>query len=105
MCDCPLCPLIESNTQLCDVLIRYSKKDFALKMPFKHANTPAVISKAIGRLAYTVLTSHDLLNKQKIGDSCDLEQETYEFFMKRVMKNVWKVCFHTKKIETNEDPS
>jgi hypothetical protein len=104
MCDCPLCPLTESNTQLCDILLRRNKTNFTIGLPDRHKNISPIIHESIARYAIYVLTSHKLEKKQTVGDSCDIDEPTYEFYMRRIMKNVWKICFHTKKVEADEDP-
>lgn len=103
MCDCPLCPLIDSNTQLCNVLVRYDGKDVKVTMPDTHPNIKDIICVSIARLAVSLLKSGELQKKQKIGESCDVTQDTYEFNMKRVMKTVWKVCFHTLSKESDPE--
>ena len=104
MCDCPLCPLTESNTQLCDVLLRRHKSHFAVHLPDKHKDISTVVHVSLIKFALSVLVDHKLEKKQEIGQNCDVDEPTYEFHLKRITKNAWKICFHTKKVEIDEDP-
>ena len=106
-CECPLCPLIQANARFCDFLIRFERDDFVkISLPEKHADTPNDLVKCIVLLARDLYKRCECRVKQKIGESYDLEEEEYEFFMKRVTKTAWKICFHTKTKTTviDEDP-
>ena len=105
MCDCWLCPLTESNTQVCDVLLRRTDTGFRYGVPDKHKDMTPIVTASLMKFALHMMVIHKLEKKQAIGDSCDIDEPTYEFYMKRIMKNVWKICFHAKKVETGEDPT
>ena len=106
MCDCPLCPLTESNTQVCDILLRrQEKKVFSFHVPDKHNDISDIVRASLMRFSVSVLLGHKLEKTQAIGQNCDVDEPTYEFHLKRITKNAWKVCFHTKKVEADEDPT
>ena len=83
------------------------KKDQAIRvmMPVKHKDTSGQVCTALGSVAKGYYDANKLRKNQKVGDVLDAYKEDYEFHMERFATNIWKVCFHAKKIETAEDPS
>jgi len=113
VCDCPICPLVDHNVNLCDVLVKWNGKQQGHGLGFSlHAepgvleryDTP-VIRKAIIDVINITFDAFELIKKQKVGQDADFEKPSHEFYFKRLTKRAWRFCFHTKKIETvDEDP-
>ena len=79
-----------------------------VKTPQEHKDAPDIIIESVGRLAWDAFKRWDCRKKQKIGESYDvIEKGEFEFFMCRVAKDWWKICFHTLKAKSptiDEDP-
>jgi hypothetical protein len=73
-------------------------------VPDKHNDISDIVRESLMRFSLSVLVGHKLEKKQAIGENCSVDESTYEFHLKRITKNAWKVCFHTKKVEADEDP-
>jgi hypothetical protein len=108
---CPVCPLIAANVNLCDVLLKWNGKQKGHGMGFGlHAekgvleayDTPEIRT-AVRDLVQLTFEGFDLIKKQKIGEDADFAKPSHEFYFKRLTKRAWRFCFHTKTEEKEEE--
>ena len=101
-CDCPFCPLIRANTQVCGVSVVFpanKSKCFTGEDVVRGSDIPCDLKR---HLAIIVLMAKNNMNL-KVGrwasDSC----ADYEFDVHRVRDRVFTICFHTKQNPNRED--
>ena len=92
-CDCPICPLVAANIQVCDVVVKIKDTGCVLECCDKDEEKIAGLHHHFMVLAATARNNFKL----KKGESWDEERRSdCEFYVKCLRKNQYKVCFHTK---------
>jgi hypothetical protein len=101
-CDCPICPLVAANIQVCDIIIKFRPTDIRLHCSDDDAE------KITGLHIHFVMLAGTARNNYKLKKGeCWSEEERSdcEFHIECLRKNQFKVCFHAKKkVEVLEDP-
>lgn len=104
-CDCPICPLVANNIQVCDVVVTYFPKH--KKATIKNNLSKALSDLLSNNFVALVLEQARACKKGgqtlEVGKSYTWEQPTYEYTFYILKKDQYKVCFHCKTIE-DEDP-
>lgn len=85
-CACPICPLVKANTHVCDVIVQLCDGGYNI-MP-DHAK--------LFHEQYYTLADEARRAKTKIGASLSRYSTDHEYHIKRLTKDLYKVCFHTK---------
>ena len=92
-CDCPLCPLLEANVQLCDARIKELKKN-----QYVFAGLGDYAPLRINLVGLIVLQQRK--RKLKVGEYCTGERKPtfsecgFTFCIDKLSRNEYKVCFH-----------
>ena len=89
MCECPFCPLVEANTQVCDFLVKFDdrKQNFSVsggQNLTREQNLNLIKIAIIGRDNW----------KLKIGEVASKDTETFRYTIEHPRRNLYKVCFH-----------
>ena len=92
-CTCPICPLTADNVQTCDVIVRICDDGYNI-MP----QAAQKYHKQFYQLAYEAK-----VNKTRVNQDYTYQGQGYEFNVKRLTKDLYKVCFHTLKTEAKEE--
>jgi hypothetical protein len=105
-CDCPLCPLLKNNVQVCDVLIKENPK--TKKYTVYHDEG---LSKENADNLYKLLVGFIHRTPIKVGQSIDSNGKEFDAYIEHKRRDLYKVCFHAKKkeeeaaaAEAEEDP-
>ena len=99
-CDCPICPLVAANSQVCDVVVTVipkKKRVYARNCP---AGTEALYSALVMR---QVLAMREMKQVMEVGHSYSWEKSDHEYTIYVLKKDQYRVCFHVRTLE-DEDP-
>jgi hypothetical protein len=86
-CDCPICPLVQANTQVCNVLVRVRNNQYP--------NTTTNIRSDLSKHIITLVLHHKNNLHLKINESHTVEMDGYHYTVERPTRTLFKVCFHT----------
>jgi len=91
-CDCPFCPLVKRNVQVCDIIVRFPT---TTTVEFK--GIPDDLWDLRGNFCTIALFARNNLRlKAKVGHCRTLDRSDYICNVVCLTKNVYKVCFHAK---------
>jgi len=106
VCDCPFCPLVQDNINVCNVVVTLDDKKQMFNITYSNtdANELLVAKHKSFFESYARSARHF---KTPRGASYDSKQDDCEANALCIKKNQYKICFHTKKQEAieSEDPS
>ena len=92
-CDCPLCPLVAVNMQICDVVVKFKTTGYVVECCKNDTEKIAGLQCHFVWLATTARNNYKL----KKGQCWDEERRSdCKFYIECLRKNQFKVCFHTK---------
>ena len=89
-CDCPICPLVKNNVQVCDVLVR--ENDTKQEYKVYHNDLPKEDADNI----YGLVVGTTYKDPIKIGSSRTMKGDDYCATVERIAKNKYRVCFHAE---------
>lgn len=90
-CDCPICPLVKNNVQVCDVLVRENDT----KQEYKVYHTSGLAEEDADNL-YGLVVGMTYKDPIKIGSSRTMKGDDYCATVERIAKNKYRVCFHAE---------
>jgi hypothetical protein len=99
-CECPFCPLIEYDLQVCDVKVDLSKNHDVCYKDVKNESLPSFIRHNMLLIVLFCKNNHKLPVGKYMGDSD--EEKCWE--VGHLEQNVFEICFHAKKKNTDSDP-
>ena len=103
ICDCPFCPLVAINAQVCNVIITLAKNGYKIEAD-KHDGMTEEIYDIKINFVKLALAARDY-GKIKKGEFYSDDTDDYRYDVECLRKNKFKVCFHAKKKEeVLEDP-
>lgn len=99
-CDCPFCPLVEMNMQVCNVIVKLpTGKKYVDLADTVRGDFPVQAKLNILKLVLTARNN----KKLKVKDSISLGTDDCDCNVERISQQVFKFCFHAKEKEA-EDP-
>lgn len=99
-CDCPYCPLIKDNVQVCDVYIKMFDDGEHLGHAIKCRSELKKFSEDFFTLALYARNNCKL----KLGDSIDISRKGCSCNVHHFENDIFKVCFHTLHEATDPIP-
>jgi len=109
-CDCPICPLLNNNVQVCDVLVKVNPKTKQVRAYYDkdENNISEEVAASLCGLVLTTTQKHKL----KVGEVADLSANEFQCYIELKRRDLYKICFHAKnepetvsaETVTEEDP-
>ena len=105
VCNCPICPLVTANAQVCNVKITFTKDGYR----FQATREDGITDELLRHQNDFMILAATARNNYKLKKGQTWDEETRndcEFHIECLRKNQFKVCFHAKKKpEVLEDPT
>ena len=96
ICDCPFCPLIEMNMQVCNVIVRLpTGKKYVDLADAVRGDFPVQAKINILKIVLFARNNH----KIKVKANLDIEEANFDCYVSRLSQQVFKFCFHAKEAE------
>ena len=101
ICDCPFCPLVEMNMQVCNVIVKLPTGKKYVDLAGAVRGDFSVKTK-LNILKLVLIARNNM--KLKVKDSISLtDRQDCDCNVERISQQVFKFCFHAKEKEA-EDP-
>jgi hypothetical protein len=98
-CNCPYCPLIQANVQVCDVYVKVFDDGEFLGFNIQCKKEHKQFSQEFIDLAVYARNNYEL----KLGHSIDISKTGCTCTVYHFQKDIFKVCFHSQQT-TTDDP-
>ena len=87
-CDCPWCPLVKDNVQVCDVIVYLNTGRLTSFIP---------LSEEVRKHLFTIsIWARNNQNLKKKGRNIVLNKDDFDCCVECLKKDTYKVCFHAK---------
>jgi len=104
-CNCPLCPLINANVNICDFMIRKGLKGYGINLEHVNYTQPDKFDNLTHSLIDNIIYVTDYIIKKNkgnfdVGESATITKDspgkTMSVSVYRVSRITYKVCIHVE---------